>query len=266
MVKEEIDSKKKGNIENKKDNYGSRLKKDIKNKSLKIKKKVCEIFKIKKKGKEKTIEMCGMQEEQKVTKGQIEHHNKLLRNILIFVGLILVVFLISYFALQSIRQTNYNGIVEFETQSYCATKPCLIVYQTSLPVIMNEKPADYNFYFRTHPFELERIDFDGDLNILPNMVLEYPDNAFSCEGYGNIAIANLMNLYKVLGTTVIQDRNASCDSEGRYMYVELKEGDKTRIEKVGPSCYDIYIKDCEILEATEKFMAETFVYAHEKFL
>jgi len=37
----------------------------------------------------------------------------------------------------------------------------------------------------------------------------------------------------------------------------------TKIEQFGTACYDIYIKNCEILEGTERFMFETLVKVNE---
>ena len=67
----------------------------------------------------------------------------------------------------------------------------------------------------------------------------------------------------MVGTKVIRDENATCDSEGRYMYINLKSGDKTKIEQSGNACYDILINNCEILEGTERFMVETFAKLNE---
>ena len=66
-------------------------------------------------------------------------------------------------------------------------------------------------------------------------------------------------LYEIIGTTVIKDPNASCDTQGTYTFIQLQEGEETSIEQFGPSCYNININNCEILEGTEKFMAETLV-------
>jgi len=47
------------------------------------------------------------------------------------------------------------------------------------------------------------------------------------------------------------------------MYINLKEGEETKIEQTGTACYDILINNCEILEGTEKFMVETFAEINE---
>jgi hypothetical protein len=42
------------------------------------------------------------------------------------------------------------------------------------------------------------------------------------------------------------------------MFVQIEEGEETRIEQFGPSCYKLIVNDCEILPATERFMIEVF--------
>jgi len=81
---------------------------------------------------------------------------------------------------------------------------------------------------------------------------------FDCDGDEVIAIANVLQVYEVLGAEIIKDENATCDAEGRYMFIDLQFGNESKIEQTGPSCYEFYINNCEILEVTEKFLANTF--------
>ncbi|MCX6750206.1 MAG: hypothetical protein NTZ83_02005, partial [Candidatus Pacearchaeota archaeon] len=60
----------------------------------------------------------------------------------------------------------------------------------------------------------------------------------------------------------MRDENASCDELGRYMYIVVQPGEETSVEKFGPNCYNINIKDCEILEGTERFITEMLVKIH----
>jgi hypothetical protein len=87
-------------------------------------------------------------------------------------------------------------------------------------------------------------------------------NSFNCDGDGVIGIANVLNLYKIIGTQVIKDENASCDDLlGRYMFLNIKEGNETKINDYGlkGACYNIEVKGCDILPATERFMLETLI-------
>ena len=79
-------------------------------------------------------------------------------------------------------------------------------------------------------------------------------------------MANWVNLFKLSGITPIKDSNATCDSEGRYTFIRLIEGNETKIEQYGPSCYNININNCEILKATERFMVQTFEKIHAEWL
>jgi len=126
-------------------------------------------------------------------------------------------------------------------------------------LVVDGKNAEYNFYLRNDPRKLdEGVSFNGNLSLAQNLVLNSTED-FNCDGFGIIATANLVNLYKVSGINVIKDQNATCDSEGRYAFINLQKGSETRIDKVGPACYNVNISNCEILEATERLMLESFI-------
>ncbi len=72
-------------------------------------------------------------------------------------------------------------------------------------------------------------------------------------------MANLMNLYRISGIEMIKDENATCDSKGRFAFLQLQVGNETSIEKFGPACYNVNINNCEILKALERLMIESFV-------
>ena len=199
-------------------------------------------------------------EERKISKkAQIKTENKIIRNFLIgIVVLALVIFLI-YLFFQAMSSFEYQG-VKFKI----VKEGDLIFYNTKFPLVNQDgdHTADYNFYIRKDPRDLGEIGFEGDLLFAKTLVLQ-SEESFNCDGDGIIAVANLVQLYQVLGIKVIKDENATCDSLGAYTLVRLKLGNETKIEKFGTSCYDIYINECEILEATERFMLETFIKINE---
>ena len=217
------------------------------------KEKVCEIFKVEKDKEEKIIKTCGTEEKKPATKEQINEQNKILRNVLILSGAVILVFLIGYFIINSIRHFEYEG-VKFDV----VKESDIIFYKTSIPVLYQGKIVPYNFYMRKDPRKLDDVAFEGEIVFLKEMVVNITED-FNCDGDGIIAIANLVNLYGVLGTNVIKDENATCDSEGRYVFMQIQPGDETSIEQVGPACYNLNVNNCEILEVTEKFMIETFI-------
>ena len=58
---------------------------------------------------------------------------------------------------------------------------------------------------------------------------------------------------------MIKNESIGCDFFGQYMYINLKAGNETKIEQVGPVCYDVIINDCEVLPGVERLMLEIFV-------
>jgi len=235
------------------------------------KEKVCEIFEVEKDGKEKEIKTCGIEEEKNPSKEQLEKEKK----IFIGVGIAMLCFILMFAAVYFIIYlTNHFevGGVNFEIDK--TDLQGQTIYKTSIPgTIYNGTfilggtigtRADYNFYFRTDPRILEKdISFDGVLNIEGNMVLNMTQD-FNCDGKGIIAIANLLNVYKAIGTKVIKDENATCDPNGRYIFLKIQEGNQTSINQFGPTCYDINVNNCEILPATERYLLETLIDVNQK--
>jgi len=80
-----------------------------------------------------------------------------------------------------------------------------------------------------------------------------------CEGYGIIALTNVINLYELIGARIVKDENATCDETGTYMRFDIQKSNETKIEKIGKDCYLLSVNNCEILPVTEKMMVETFV-------
>ncbi len=204
------------------------------------------------KDKEKQIENKNDDKKQK------EIQNQQLKRILITGSAIIIVFLLGFAIINSIRHFEYRGL-KFNV----VKEGRLVFYNVVFPIyssVTGKHVADYNIYLRKDPRKLEKIPFDGKMNLdtpLRKMVFEskYEKN---CEGDFNIAIANFVKSFGLIGIQVIKDENASCDSYGRYMYIVLQEGNETSIEQFGPACYNINIKDCEILEGTERFIVEAF--------
>jgi len=217
------------------------------------KEEVCEIFEKEKDGKEVEIESCGVQETEEVKKGQIEKENKVLRNILIVLGISVVFFLVVWWSVNSIRHFEYK-----DTRYDVVKEQNLILYNTKLKMMQDGKHvADYNFYLRNDPRTLKNIDFIGNVSLAKNIVIN-SRNDFTCEGDGTIGLANLVKLFGVLKFNVLADQNATCMKDSSYSIIEIVEGNKTQITQYGPSCYKMEVKNCEILPATEKFMIETF--------
>jgi hypothetical protein len=166
-----------------------------------------------------------------------------------------------YWIVTSSKVRNYKG-VEFEVQK----EGDIFLYKTSIPTVYNGKETRYNFYLRTDPNLLRRVKFNApNLSIKPIVVINFDEN-LTCNGYGSIALTNLANQYKVAETKVISDPEASCDPEGRYNYVSIIAGDETKVSVYGINneCFEVQVKDCEVLRATEKLMLENFVEINKR--
>ena len=235
-------------VENKKTTKKKTTKKVPKTK----KEKITEVFEIEKGGKEKLVKATGIEEVKVTTKNQIAHQKILLRNILLTIGIFVVGFCLILLVLYSMNNFDSGGV------KYNLIKEGdLTFYHTNFPsnFVTPSRTVDYNVYLRNDPRELKNTPFEGNLMRLEMAVLESKEN-FDCEGDGVIAIANFNQIMKAMGTGVIRDPEAGCDPTGRYNFFELKSGEETKVVQTGPACYDFVIKDCEILEVSERFLIE----------
>lgn len=188
-----------------------------------------------------------------VTKKTSEE-SKQLKKVFVVIGILTVFFIGVFLFINSVRQFTYEG-VDFNV----IKEGELILYQTSLPVnsekvfATNAIIGDYNFYLRNDPRKLKNLPFEGDLTLMKDLVINFTGN-FKCGGEGIIAVANLMNVLEVLDVNAVKDETAGCDPDGRYTFLQLQPGDETSIEQFGPSCYNLNINNCEVLEVTEKYI------------
>lgn len=191
-------------------------------------------------------------------KSEESNQNKVLKSVLIGFGIIFGLIFLSYIIIYNMNHFVYEG-VEFEVVKFCDTKPCLIVYKTSLPITTESgQKADYNFFLRTDPRKLKDVPFKGELNMLPNMVINSQGN-LTCGGDGVIAVANIVQLYDVIGTKTIRNESFHCNPSGSYIYLNIREANETLVDEVVQTCYNINVNRCEILPATERYMLETFI-------
>jgi hypothetical protein len=217
--------------------------------------KITEIFKVEKNGKEKIIEAHGTEEEKPTSKEQLKKEKK------IFIIIIaLMIGLAGLFATFYLINDSFNHII-FNNVKFTIDKSAMAgrtLYRTSIPVTINGTKFNYNFWLRGNPQKTEKIPFEGNLTVMKNIVLNQTSN-FNCDGDGIIGVANLLKLYNLIGSEVIADKNATCDSQERYVFINIEEGNETKIVQTGKTCYTIKVKNCEILPATERYMLETFV-------
>lgn len=212
---------------------------------------VCNVFEIEKDGNEKIVENCVNVEENPSNEKQIREQDKILRNILIGIGIFVLFFVIGFYFTASVKNFEYNNI-KFDI----IKQNKITFYHTSFPITYQSgEKAIYNIFLRKDPRKIGDILFEGNFVPLEMLVLN-SSGSFKCNGDGVIAIANLQQVLNALGTKVINDPNASCDKYGRYIFVNLQKGNKTEIKNIGKNCYNLNINNCEILDVTERFLLE----------
>ncbi len=191
-----------------------------------------------------------------------KQQNKTIMIILVLIGVFILAFVVWIVISNTQSHFEYKG-VSFEITKEIAP------YRTNLPefkssvtgwAIMTDN--NYYFYLRNDPRKLDNISFNGEIILRKDVVINSTGD-FMCGGKGILGITNLVRLYNGIGANVIKDQNATCDEQGRYMLLQIEAGNETRIDQNGPSCYLMQINNCEILEATERFMVETFSKVNE---
>ena len=198
-------------------------------------------------------------EKKNLKKKQTEYENKFLKYFLILTFSVIILILFFAFMSNYKKSFEYQN-VKFNVVEFCdAGPPCLKTYNTKIPFVYENKPTFYNFYLRNDPRALsQKVPFNGKLVLRENMSIDITFNTY-CDGYEQIAIVNFVNLHNVAGISTVGEGGAVCDSTGKSMYVLIQEAEKTSIEQIGPACYVMNVKDCEIIEATERFMIETLI-------
>ncbi len=181
---------------------------------------------------------------------EIKKQNEILKIFLICIGIVLLILASVVIYSKLITHFEYKEI-KFDIQKYGD----LIVYHASLPLSITETNKIYvNVYLRNDPRELEKkVPAKGTLLSIEDIAINMSEE-FKCGGNGVLAIGELTNLHNALGKKVLLDKNATCDSQGRYILLNIMEGNSTSIQGIGPNCYNLYVNNCEILEGTERFM------------
>jgi hypothetical protein len=237
-------------------------KKKTNKKPKKKKEKVCETFEIEKNGKEKEVVSCGDMEVKEKSIDQIKEENRILRNIFISIGIVVLILLGITVYVNLTSTFEING-AKFEMEKYGE----LLFYKYGVPI---GEDTTFNIYIRNDPRDLEKkVPFNGTIDLeklrRSKFFVINEEGDYFCSGKGTIATPNLaIQLYqKLLEAEILTDPNATCSNESKYMYVNIIDGNETRIDEINDNCFEITIANCEILEGTERFMLETF-YEIEK--
>jgi hypothetical protein len=221
------------------------------------KEEVCEVYEVEKKGGEepKVVKTCGTNSVKNVASNKdLEEYDRILKKFLFGLGIIFLI--IALWVVSSYFNNNF----EYEGIPFNIIQEGEITfYRTYLPLSSNgERVGEYNIYLRNDPRDLEGIPLEVEEIVFRSNMVINSSEGLACNGYGIIAVQNLVNMYGTLGVKTIKDSNATCDAGGKYVLLNLQQSNETTmVKQIGPSCYEIYIKDCEVLEGTEKFLIES---------
>jgi hypothetical protein len=219
---------------------------------------VCELFEVEEGGKEVIKKSCGVLPSKKASREELKKQEKTLRNVLIVLGIIFLALIAFLIASRIYSNPKYEG-APFSV----VREGGRLFYNFKFPM-QNDKEeitAYYNLYLRNDPRKIGNIiPFEGDF-LLKEKTFVNLNEEFICEGRGSIAIANLVDLIELFGSKafVIKDPDAVCSQEGEFSFINIYEGDRNKVVQIGPSCYELYVNNCEILEVTERFMLEGIV-------
>mgnify|MGYP000259427762 CR=1 FL=1 len=86
---------------------------------------------------------------------------------------------------------------------FTSDQVCYVIFLINFNPEEGKRFFGYNIYIRKDPRKLAEIPFEGDLVLKKNMVINMTEE-FRCEGYGIIAVANVINLYEAIGVDVMQ--------------------------------------------------------------
>jgi len=208
-------------------------------------------------------------------KRKVEKEEKQIRTIFIMmVCLVLLIFLV-YLLIESTKKFEYIDL-EFRK----VKKGDLNLYYTKFPVrdLSGEIRGYRGFYFREDPRALEDIKIDGKIKLKKDAALAADSDISGCED--SILAASTLTLF--LQTAGVKSFGATTDKVeairyGRsyvncgeknsillndYTIISFKESNETRIEQRNNGCYIINVANCDIMNATERFMMG--VYAHSR--
>jgi hypothetical protein len=226
----------------------------------KIKKKEARKKKIK--GKEKIEESTG---EKELEKNKAKKRENEFKWLIIVMVLSIVVFLVFFWLFKFASVSfKYEGM-KFEKEAYSN----LNFYHTQLSISRIDGKFIYDLYMRNDPRTLQKIPANFSFRFKYTSVVSFEPAVDDCPQAG-LAGASIGNLFsgigsKVYGATTNEEFSnltgkpfITCNDSDKMTVVEIRESDSTYIEQNG-DCYILHVKNCEILEVSEKFVLDSLV-------
>ncbi|MEK6872891.1 MAG: hypothetical protein AABW90_02680 [Nanoarchaeota archaeon] len=201
-----------------------------------------------------------------------EIQNKQIKMAVFFmIGVILILVLVFFIKGNFIDKFNYKGLVFQKTQL-----GDIMFYSTRFPVVevTGQVIGDYAINLRNDPRKLafisinttnEKIEFAIDKGKYDPVYISLNPFMKNCEDSG-LALLELSGFLKDSGLEVRSSVTDKAYAEAnnliqRWCYnsafdtvIIITSGNITTINEIAPNCYEIVFKECEILQASERFM------------
>ena len=197
---------------------------------------------------------------------------KELLGVLIFLGVLVVVFLIASAYFRGLNTFEYRGL----TFSKQKLGDIPLFHHSYYLKTRTGEVALYNFYLRNDPRENE-VPLIGKSNLLNLGSVVYisvnSDGLQECR-YSQLAVGSLSSFISDNQMSVIagnldfwqagakRDQWITCQNRPGNRVIEILKGNETRIT-VENNCYKVEVSNCEILEAIEKLEVESIISARE---
>lgn len=194
---------------------------------------------------------------------------KELLGILLFLGVLIVIFVSASSYFKSLNNFEYEGLT-FQKQRLGEIPVFLYSYffKANTGQLIN-----YKLYLRHDPREVGNIPIEGDsISFKKGKVIFISvgsEELQQCQ-YGVLAVAGISSFLKDNQFTVSGGESdfwnaglkrqdwVTCKNHAGNPVIEIFSGNETRID-IENDCYKIQVNDCQVLEAVERFEVQTIL-------
>lgn len=207
---------------------------------------------------------------EKINKKKERKLEKELLGILIFLGVLVVVFIVASAYFKSLNYFEYKGL----TFSKKKLGEIQLFHHSYYVKTLDGQLAQYNFYLRNDP-RTNNVLIEGKSNLLSAGSVVYlsvnSEGLQECR-YGSLAVGTLSSFMTDNQMRVIagnldfwqagarRDLWATCENKPGNRVVEILKGNETKV-KIEGNCYKVEVANCEILEAIEKLEMQSLIDA-----
>lgn len=189
----------------------------------------------------------------------------------IWLAVLAVIFIVLYFAFQGLGKVKYQGLV-FTKEKYGDIP---VYHYSYLTAISPDKLRTVEVLLRGNPAE-NKVPISGEISYPRGKIVYIGINStvhecnYSTVGISPLTIFLANNGFNVKVGTLDKSEAlktnltyVTCKEYPASAVISIRTGDETKIEKSGDLCYDIYISNCEIVPAIEKFIVQSMLDAKD---